>query len=217
MPAVALYAAAALFFGTRLFADTLHWYLPVASSNRQSIKSVTLTKLGGYGMIRKPRPGIPLHLHSGIDINRPNDNYSHEPIFPAAPGVVISVRNDGPYAQIIIEHATQDSSGIWTVYEHTGKILVTCGDTVGPNDTIALFMTREELHRHGWQFDHVHFEIMKRAPQKVPESRDLPLHLFCSYGLTCYNKKILSDCYENPLRFLQSRWAHANEQFPNSQ
>jgi hypothetical protein len=50
------------------------WYLPINLKNRQTWKSVQLTSIGQFGLLRKTRPGIPAHLHTGADIKRPNNN-----------------------------------------------------------------------------------------------------------------------------------------------
>jgi len=78
--------------------------LPVDYGDRKDISRVQLTEIGEFGLMRKARVGIPAHFHTGIDIKRPGNNYHDEPIFPIAPGRVISKRTDGPYAQLIIEH-----------------------------------------------------------------------------------------------------------------
>jgi hypothetical protein len=45
-------------------------------------------------------------------------------------GIVISVRQDGPYAQLIIEHGS--SQKFWTVYEHVAGIKVRLNEQVTP-------------------------------------------------------------------------------------
>src|SRR5512133_602835 len=89
--------------------------LPVHTTNRKSISTLTLSEIGDFGLVRKARPGVPAHYHTGIDIKRPVYNYQDEPIFPISEGIVISIRQDGPYAQLIIEHK---NPACWTVYEH---------------------------------------------------------------------------------------------------
>ncbi len=80
--------------------------LPVNSQNRNILDPIELTEIGEFGLMRKARPNIPAHYHTGIDIKRPVKNYVNEPIYSIAEGIVISMRNDGPYAQVIIEHRT---------------------------------------------------------------------------------------------------------------
>lgn len=136
------------------------WRFPVACHP----ESLRLTRIGDFGLLRRSRPGIPAHLHTGVDIDRPSDNYNNEPVYPIASGIVISLCDDGPYAQIIIEHRTAGGDTVWSVYEHVAGILCNLGDTVTPSRPIARFMNRRELNRYGWQFDHLHLEMMRTPP-----------------------------------------------------
>lgn len=140
------------------------WRLPVDCHP----DSVRLTRIGEFGLLRRARPGIPAHLHTGVDIRRPSNNYLDEPVYPVARGRVVSLRGDGPYAQLIIEHRLKDSGSLWSVYEHVAGIACTLGDSVDPDRPIARFMSRTELNRHGWQFDHLHPEVMRIAPKPRP-------------------------------------------------
>jgi hypothetical protein len=151
--------------------------------------------------MRKPRPGIPAHFHTGIDIQRPSENYHNEPIFPVGKGVVISLRTDGPYAQLIIEH-TSAPQIFWSVYEHITGIKVSVGDTANPWIPFARFMNKKELDTYGWQFDHVHFEVLKMRPQKIKPNPNNPNRLFRSYSLECFTPATLERYFYNPLHFL---------------
>jgi murein DD-endopeptidase MepM/ murein hydrolase activator NlpD len=93
------------------------------------------SKIGQFGLMRKARPGIPAHYHTAADFMRPSGNYEDEPIFPAARGIVISQRNDGPFAQVIIEHTESDT--VWTVYEHLAGVKAVVGDTINPHQSAA--------------------------------------------------------------------------------
>ena len=93
-------------------------YLPIATKDRQSWKTIKRTKIGAFGLIRKARPGIPAHLHSAVDMKRPSQNYLNEKIYAIKSGIVISMRDDGAFAQIIIEHKQKSRPTFWSVYEH---------------------------------------------------------------------------------------------------
>ena len=178
--------------------------LPITDINRASIPSIQLTPIGAFGLSRKARPGVPKHLHTGIDIKRPIENYTDEPIFAITTGVVISMRNDGPYAQIIIEHKFKNEDRFWTVYEHVSGIRVFVGDSVSPLEPIARFMNRQELNRYGWQFDHFHFEILKVAPRPLKPKAKTPYRFFRTYNLECYNQSDLYRYYFNPIEFFEN-------------
>lgn len=175
--------------------------VPVETSNRLSVNTLQLTKIGQFGLTRVARPSISEHYHTGIDIKRPNNNYIDEPIYPVLDGIVISIRRDGPYAQIIVEHSQKEK--FWTVYEHIADIKIELFQQVFSTQPIARFMNKSELNRYGWQFDHVHFEILKIKPVKLERNAKLPERLFTSYTLTCHTKEELNKYFYNPLAYLK--------------
>jgi len=175
--------------------------LPINTADRRSINSMELTKIGQFGLLRKERPGVPAHLHTGIDIKRSTKNYHEEPIFPIFEGIVISKRQDGPYAQLIIEHENEHK--FWTVYEHIAGIEVNLYEFVNPETPIARFMNKNELNKYGWQFDHFHFEILKTQPIRIKQNRLHPERLFASHTLRCYSQEDLEKYFYHPLDFLE--------------
>jgi hypothetical protein len=188
---------------TIIFSLTITVLIQIHSPIKADLYEIKITDIGQFGLLRKPRPGIPAHFHTGIDIMRPTDNYVDEPIFPIARGKVISKRHDGPYANLIIEH---DYLGIkfWSLYEHISGIIVNLNDDVFPNQPIAHFMNKSELDRYGWQFDHFHLEILKVRPMKLEPNEEHPALLYKAYSLVCYTEDDLNKYYYNPIIFLQS-------------
>ncbi|MES2284868.1 MAG: M23 family metallopeptidase [Bacteroidota bacterium] len=174
--------------------------LPIGSGNRQDISMIRLTKIGQFGLIRKARPNVPEHYHTGIDIKRPSDNYESEPIFPIAKGIVISKRTDGPFANLIIEHEINGIK-LWTLYEHIAGVKVNVSDNVNSQTPIARFMNKAELDRFGWQFDHFHFELIKIKPSKIKPSNKNPERFFNSYSLICYSINDLNKYYFDPIEY----------------
>jgi len=181
--------------------------LPVGAPDRLSERSIELTEIGGFGAPRKPRPAVPAHFHTGIDIRRPHANYDSEPVYPVARGVVISRRTDGPYAQLIVEHEIAGER-FWSVYEHVAGITVGDSSDVDPMVPIARFMNRDELRAYGWQFNHVHFEILKVKPFALAPDQKHPGRKFSSYTLLCRTPADLERYFYNPLRFLAECWSH---------
>lgn len=176
---------------------------PVGLTDRAKITDLQLTEIGEFGLERIARPGIPAHLHTGIDIMRPDGNYTDSPIFPIAPGVVISKRTDGPYAQLIIEH-TINSQTFWTVYEHIAAIRVGINQQVEADDELARFFNKQELDSLGWQFDHFHFEVLKKQPGKKHPNEATPERHFQSYTLDCFTEASLLRYFYDPLPFLKT-------------
>lgn len=175
--------------------------IPIESTERQNLHYIELTEIGAFGLVRKERPEAKSHLHTGIDIKRPDSKYDQNPIYPVAEGLVVSKRDDGPFAQLIIEHHEQGIT-FWTVYEHIAGILVETGNVVNPDQPIARFMNREELDRYGWQFDHFHFEVLKVSPIRLEPNPKLPGRHFNSYTLICFEKEELNKRFYHPLHFL---------------
>jgi murein DD-endopeptidase MepM/ murein hydrolase activator NlpD len=184
----------------------IDWYLPINLENRQSWDTVRLTSIGQFGVLRKARPKIPEHLHTGADFARPTDNYNDEPIYPVAYGKIISLRDDGPFAQIIIEHNIENQSTVWSVYEHIAGIAVCIGDSVNSHHPIARFMNKNELDLYGWQFNHLHFEILKSKPRPVKPRVNTPFRFFGTYSLECYSESDLKNNYYNPKEFFELQW-----------
>jgi murein DD-endopeptidase MepM/ murein hydrolase activator NlpD len=189
-----------------VFSEDGDWLLPVLATDRKAWNAVQLTRIGFFGIKRKARPGIPAHLHTGIDIKRPRRNYNDEPVYAASGGIVISVRRDGPYAQVIIEHILPQGEKVWTVYEHIAGVTVAPGNAVSAFTTIGRFMTKKELDKFGWQFDHVHFEILKHRPRALKPAAKTPHRLYGTYSLECYTLTDLEKYYHNPIDFVDYRW-----------
>ena len=185
------------------------WLLPIEVKNRTDLAELKLSSIGQFGLERKSRKTVPAHLHTGIDILRPNNNYDNEKIFPACKGVVISIRNDGPFAQIIIEHRLSNER-LWTVYEHIADISCHVGDSVSPAVPIARFFSRSELNSYGWQFDHFHFEVLRQRPSEILPTRILPNRHYNTYALTCYTYLELIEKYYDPMNFFSSEFETAS-------
>lgn len=175
--------------------------IPIDALERSSLQELELTEIGEFGLLRKERPNVPVHLHTGIDIKRIGNNYENNLIFPIAEGIVISKRDDGPFAQLILEHYMANRR-FWTVYEHIAGIAVELYDEVTPDQPIARFMNKEELNKYGWQFDHFHLEILKIAPLKISNQKEQEDRHFMSFTLKCFFQKSLTQYYYDPVQFL---------------
>ena len=186
------------------------WYLPVNAPDRQSFRGVGLTAIGMFGEERRARPQVPAHLHTGIDIRRPDSSYTDQPVFPASSGTVVSVRDDGPYAQVIVRHDDVWSGTVHTVYEHLSGIRVAVGDSVAADRPLGRYMNRDELDSYGWQFDHLHFEVMKAEPRPVKPVPGTPQRLFDTFALHCRTVDELRERYWSPVEFLERAWVDAD-------
>jgi hypothetical protein len=185
--------------------NSAQWFLPIEVKCRTDVAELKLSAIGRFGLERKARKTVPAHLHTGIDILRPRGNYDNEKIFPACNGVVISIRDDGPYAQIIIEHRMHGEL-LWTVYEHIANISCQVGDFVSADAPIASFFSMSELNVYGRQFDHFHFEVLKQRPIQIIPTRILPSRLYNTYALTCFTYPELIEKYYDPVEFLSMKF-----------
>lgn len=174
--------------------------IPIVTTGEFSIHNIHLTEIGQFGVWRKDRPSVPGHFHTGIDIKRPSQNYYDAPILSIAKGTIISKREDGPYAQLIIEHRINEKY-FWTVYEHIAGIKVSVHDKIEAGTIIARFMNRDELNQYGWQFDHFHFEVLKIRPFKLAPDPGKPERHYRSYSLQCFTREDLNRYFYNPIEF----------------
>lgn len=179
--------------------------LPIDAPDRQAIDFIELTEIGEFGLQRVARKEVPAHLHTGIDIRRGHGNYLNAPIFAIDRGTVISKREDGPFAQVIIEHDQGDLL-YWTVYEHIAEIRVELFQKVDSDTQIARFFNTNELNKYGWQFDHFHFEVLKKRPVRIKPTSENPDRLFYSHTLACFNEQELINNFFHPLEFLSSHF-----------
>lgn len=181
------------------------WFLPIDVPNRQSLARAEVTEIGAFGIMRKARPTVPAHYHTGVDLKRPSTNYRDEPVYPMHTGLVVSLRDGGPYAFVILRHEARVGT-LWTLYEHLGKIFVEVGDSVVPESPIARFLNYAELREFGRKFDHIHVEILHAEPILQEPSPDHPALFFRSYTLQCLTPEELEAHYYSPLDFLQRMW-----------
>jgi hypothetical protein len=180
--------------------------LPIDAPDRGSFAGVRFTPIGAFGEPRVARAAAPAHLHAGLDFARPGKRDRESPVYPIARGEVISVRDDGPFGQIILAHPDAHRARLWSVYEHVGGLRVGLGDTASPERPMARFLDREALERHGRHFDHLHLEILRVAPRPLKPAPRTPFRRFGTYALECAAAEELMEKYQDPRRFLDSAW-----------
>ena len=64
-------------------------------------------------------------------------------------------------------------------------------------------MNIDELNRHGWQFNHFHFEVLKMSPLRLKRDSSLPDRLFVSNSLGCFAEDDLTNLFYSPIDFLE--------------
>ena len=65
---------------------------------------------------------------------------------------------------------------------------------------------KSELDKFGWQFNHIHLEILKHPPRPLKPTAQTPYRRYGTYSLECYTEKELDRYYYNPIEFLKARW-----------
>jgi len=81
--------------------------------------------------------------------------------------------------------------------------MVSLNDSIDPQYPVARFMNKEELNAYGWQFDHFHFEVLKKEPVKLNPTKKTPQRLYNSYTLVCYTIDDFENYFFDALLFLE--------------
>lgn len=145
------------------------------------------------------------HLHTGIDLINPMGGQG-EKVYAAAAGRVVSIYAKEPNRSIMIQHSLPCGETLWTVYVHVGKVKVRLGELVRSDTVIAYLMDEHQLNYYGWEFNHLHFEVLK-----FPRINEVGKYLSFSTG--CKTRKEVKKHFYNPIDFLKKMWAA--EKFPN--
>lgn len=169
------------------------WKLPFKTSPRKSLSSIRWTRNGEF-MAWRVR-----HLHTGIDLTNSVGGPGEE-VYAASAGKVVSIYAKEPYLSVMIQHRLSSGQTVWTVYVHVTNVMVRPGDVVGENTVIALLMNESQLNRYGWEFNHLHFEILK-YPRINKEGKHL------SFSTKCKTENQVRSHFYNPITFLQRMWA----------
>ena len=188
----------AIFFSVHVFAGEIlpianEWKLPLSISPRKGLNA--LYRLKNAGFLDK-RFG---HLHTGIDLINPRGGPG-EKVYAAASGRIVSIYAKEPHLSVMIRHRLPSKETIWTVYVHVTKVKVKVGDLVSNDTIIAHLMDKSQLNKYGWEFNHLHFEVLK-----YPRMSEAGQYL--SFSARCKTKKEVEEHFYNPVTFLQKMWA----------
>lgn len=188
----------AIFFSVNVFAGEIlpvanEWKLPLSISPRKGLNAMSRLKNAGF---LDKRFG---HLHTGIDLINPMGG-SGEKVYAAASGKIVSIYAKEPHLSIMIQHRLPSEETIWTVYVHVTKVKVKEGDLVRNDTIIANLMDKSQLNKYGWEFNHLHFEVLK-YPRISEAGR------YLSFSTECKTKKEVEKHFYNPVTFLQKMWA----------
>ena len=178
---------------------TKEWKLPIKTEDRTDWSTVNLEHDANFKALRAPFDSVKLHYHTGIDIQNRNPIQAGEPVYAIAAGKVIAIEDAPPQRRITIEHRLTNRKKVWSVYIHIIDERVKVGDAVDTETAIARLMTPQELETFGWEYNHVHLEILKKLPPDVSE-------FYQRKTFTCYAEKDVNKFFYDPQEFLKKQF-----------
>ena len=175
------------------------WKLPINTVDRSDWSTVTLEHDAHFKALRAPFDSVKLHFHTGVDLQNGKDIQAGEPVYAIAAGKVIAIEDPPPQRRITIEHLLPNRRKVWSVYIHIIDEKVKVGDTVNSETAIAQLMNTAELEYYGWDYNHVHLEIMKQLPPFVAE-------FYQRKTFSCYTITEVDKYFYDPKEFLKNRF-----------
>jgi len=167
------------------------WKLPLDTKSRKDLASIRWGTNGDF-LSRRNR-----HLHTGIDFVNLG---SHEKVYAAASGKVVSVYAREPNKSVMVEHRLPSGEIVWTVYVHVTDVKVKRGESVTSDTVIAHLMSKVQLNIYGWHFNHLHFEVLKK-PRITKDGK------YLSYSTWCKTEDEVERRFHNPVAFFIELWA----------
>ena len=175
------------------------WKLPLNTTDRQDWSTIFLESDAHFKALRAPFDSVKLHYHTGIDLQKRTIGIPSEPVYAIAAGKVIAIEDSPPQRRITIEHLLPNIKKVWSVYIHIIDEQVNVGDSVDTETVIARLMNATELAYYGWDYNHVHLEIMKKPPFHVAE-------FYQRKTFSCYSVEEVDKYFYNPEEFLKNRF-----------
>lgn len=173
---------------------SIFWRIPLGAENRKSFNSIKWEKDAHF---MSPRIGG--HLHTGIDLMKSIHNVGAK-IYAASNGRVVSIYAREPHKAVMVMHQLASGETIYSVYVHITDIQVSIGETVDSNTFIARLMNAEQLNKYGWEFNHVHFEILRGKPRIETPGK------YLSYSVLCNTQEEVNKHFYNPVSFFHRMW-----------
>ena len=170
------------------------WFIPLDLSNRKDFNKLFFEQDSHF--LAKRSAG---HLHTGIDITGDSKSPGRK-VLAAAAGKVVSIYAVEPNRAIIIKHILPSGTTIYSVYVHVTDIKVSTGDIVNSSSHIANLMNRKQLDLYGWDFNHLHFEILREPRTQEGTGK------FLSFSTKCKTEEDVMKHFFNPELFLKEMW-----------
>ncbi len=174
------------------------WKIPYQAADRQDLSNLYLEPDAGFKAQRPTYDGIPSHLHTGVDLQLKSPGGPGEPIYAIAKGQVVQIADPPPLRRIVIRHRLPNGRSVWSVYLHIIGEKVAVGDWVTPETIIARRMNNAELDFMGWEYNHLHLEIMKSPPFRVNDT-------FKRKTYICRTEAEVDKYFIDPIKFLKQQ------------
>lgn len=175
------------------------WKLPLNTTDRQDWSTIFLEPDAHFKALRAPFDLVKLHYHTGIDLLNKTIESFGEPVYAIAAGKVIAIKDPPPQRRITIEHLLPNGEKVWSVYIHIIDEKVKIGDIVDSETVIARLMNATELEYYGWDYNHVHLEIMKVLPPYVSE-------FYQRKTFSCYTLEEVNKYFYDPKEYLKNHF-----------
>lgn len=171
------------------------WKLPVETVDRRDWSTINFERDAHFNALRAPFGPVKQHYHTGVDIQNGNLDPAGETVYAIAAGKVIAIEDPPPQRRITIEHILPNRTKVWSVYVHIIEAQVKIGDRVESETVIARLMNQAELEAYGWEYHHVHLEILKKSPLPATE-------FYYRKTFTCYTAEQVDEYFYDPVVFL---------------
>lgn len=183
------------------------WKLPLRTADRQDWSTVLFEPDAKFKTMRSPFGQVKLHYHTGADIQVKEEfgfvDAPGMPVYAIAAGKVVAIEDPMPQRRITIEHKLPDGKTVWSAYCHISDAQVSVNQLVDEETVIARRMNREELDHYGWEYDHVHLEILKKLPVYVTD-------YYHRKTFTCDTEAEVDEYFFDPVFFLNFQFASEN-------
>ena len=176
---VLLSAALACFFLSPLITERVvetvawDWLTPLDTGKRSDWDSLLISKDGHFLYERPAYARLETHIHTGVDLQNRYRGGPGEPVYAVARGKVYDVKLQGKGTRVTLEHLLPNGELVYTSYIHVADVAVAKRMRVDAFTVIARRLNREELHRYGKIYNHLHFQVHKNkfVPEHTIESR----------------------------------------------
>lgn len=179
------------------------WLLPLDTGDRTDWSTLLFEHDANFKDYRKTWNPRKPRRHTGVDLQNGGDwgrlGGPGEAVYAMGPGRVFGIYGKPPNRRVIIAHQLPSGKKFWSCYLHVEAIRVRPGQRVDAWTVIARRLNSRELRKYGRDYNHLHFEILRR----LPPWRNHKYRWMSQY---CYSTKQVDRYFHNPETFLKQLW-----------